>query len=232
MAKTIQPGIYRTLAGFPFGPPGLEKHLRWCAENGREPNLESITKALDDALSLHEDFLRRKWPRPCYFDSPLTLLDAWKRGYERKRGILNPIYPYAKGFELQYVTWDEKDPYHRIDDWQGLGGDGRLEGIVIATDLNGILDISGWMALAVNDFDNKRILTYKPKEEVSDRNQATWRKNTFITNEDPYVTDRKREFPFSSLNPLKTANHTWITIGYSPHDIYNALKQIGFKFPD
>lgn len=237
----IKPGIYRHSAGFPYGPPGLEKHLEWCSQNGREPTLKSIKETLDDALFEHGRYLKKEQgvPSPHFFPTPSDFLKAWQEGY-RIKGRRSILSPRSKGFELQFVTWDESSPYYRIERdgkvlWEAVRDWGVLDGIVIATDINGITDQYGYMCLGVNDLDTQRILAYKPKNEISEENRSKWRKNTFIAEEDIYVTGfidgRKPEFPYTSIAPDKTGLHTWIMIGFSPHDVYNALRKLGFIFP-
>ena len=107
-------------------------------------------------------------------------------------------------------------------------------GIVLATDLNEIIDINGYMALAVNDLDAKKVYSYKPKEKTSSKNQDKWEEKLLLAGEDPYAwadSIDEPEFPFESLNPLKTYPYTWTVIGFTTHDVFNALREIGFKFP-
>ena len=243
--SNIKPGVYRTKIGFPYGPPGLEKHMDWCRENERKPNLKSFKEALDGVLISHEEYLKKEEgvTSPDFFPNPLAFLSAWKEGYKRKRwgGILDPI---SKGFELQFVTWDENSPYYKIEKdgkvlWDAVKWDGSLDGIVVATDLNGITDQVGYMCLGVNDLDNKEVLSYKSDRTlISIKNRQKWRRNTLIAGEDVYVTQfigrssgLAPEFPYSSVNPNKTVKYTWVMIEFSPHDVYDALRNLGFKFP-
>ncbi len=252
--SNIKPGIYRATIGHPWRPPGeegLKQYNKWCQEHNRKPEegrLIPVNELLDHVLYLHDLYITEDGrDLPHFYDSPEQFLRMWHiGGYDdvglKQRGsILNP---HCKGFELQYVTWDENDPFFEIaytkeqggrsqeKIWKGISDMGSLQGIVLATDLNGIIDISGYMALAINDFNNKRVLTYKPKEETSQKNQEKWKYYGLSEDEDPYIWDKGREFPFSSLNPLKTANHTWSVIGFSPDDVYDIFRKLGFTFPE
>ena len=239
-----------------------EEHDR-KVDTKRYSELRSVDDVVKNVIRDHKLFLddrkktarTKKWYHPHFFETPLGFFTAWIDGYsamnEGKRGgILDPL---AKGFELRYATWDKNDPYFQIsyqkrfkdrsgnetisdELWEGTDWLGRMNrGIVLATDLNGIIDINGYMALAVNDLDAKRVYSYKPKEKTSEKNKDNWKEKTLLAGEDPYVladSIDEPEFPFKSLNPLKTVGHTWTAIGFTPHDIFNALREIGFKFPN
>ena len=215
-------GIYRMTAGFPFGEPDLRKHITWCRKNNRKPNLIPIDKKLKEIRSMQDGL---KKGHQYYCEDPLSFFKLWREGLLQRD---------IKGFELQYVNWVEGTPYYKIGEWEGVNDFGRVEGIVIASDLNGLVDDKDFTSLAVNDFDRLRVLAYKPKEEVHEKNKGRWEENLLMENEDPYISwfHKPAEFPFSSLNPLKSAPYTWISVEYSPQEIYNALKDIGIKFPE
>ena len=64
---------------------------------------------------------------------------------------------------------------------------------------------------------------------MSPANQPHWKENTLMTNKDVYM---RHNFPLESVNVLKRVPYTWISVGFTPKQIYDALKEIGFAFPE
>jgi len=74
---------------------------------------------------------------------------------------------------------------------------------------------------------SQRVLTYHEGYEQEIKRNPMGRKQ--LTQNPIYQFGNKsEEFPFSSLNPLKSNVHTWTLINITPEEVYDALRQVGF----
>ncbi len=211
-----------------LGEPDLKKHRKWCKAEGREQSLRPINEELGEILSIHE---RGIFGTPQFFETVDLFLEALMNGY--KTGELGAkLDTRKKGFQLGYVDWDENSPYYRIGDWEGLNQFVAVESILIATDLNGLIDDRDYVSLGINDFDNRRILAYKPREELSNpRLTALWKEKRLMEDEPVYLW-KDENFPFQSKNPLKAAPYNWMMVGLKPQDVYDGFRKPGFVLPE
>ncbi|MDD9954538.1 MAG: hypothetical protein OXR66_09495 [Candidatus Woesearchaeota archaeon] len=216
-------------------PPNLEKHRAFCEELGQEPIARAVTEELLYVLKQHALYHEGEWPVATFYSSPDRFFQAWRDGNEKEIGFQgrgSHLSHLTKGFELQYLRWDEEDPFYTIGDRDGLNFQGMLQGMLIATDMNGIMDSIDHVALGVNDFHNKRVLTYRPHDQVTAANEDNWEEDRLLENDDPYLGLFPATFPFESKNPLKSAPETWSAIGFTPDEIYDGLRSVGIKFPE
>ncbi len=227
-SKKITPGIYHTVLPM-VGEPDLKRHREWCKAEGREPNLRPIDELLEEILSIHK---RGVFGMPEFFGTVDRFLEAWMNGYKTgEHGV--KLHHRTKGFQLEYVDWDENSPLYRIGAWEGLNLFGDVESIIIATDLNGLVDSRDYMSLGINDFGNQRVLAYKPREELSNfRLVDSWKEKGLMEDEPVYLGVGGESFPFKSRNPNKSAPYTWLMVGLQPQDVYDGFRALGFVFQE
>ncbi len=227
-SKRIIPGIYHTILP-PAGEPSLKKHREWCINKERELRLRPIDDLLEEIIRIHNSGVLGM---PQFFGTADSFLEAWMNGYKTGESGVK-LHSRKKGFQLEYVDWDEKSPYYRIGDWEGLDLFGAVESIIIATDLNGLVDDRDYISLGINDFDNRRVLAYKPREKLSNpRLRASWKEKKLMEDEPVYLYVGGESFPFKSKNYLKASPCTWIMAGLKPQDVYDGFRKLGFVFPE
>ena len=233
----ISPGIYRFSHRL-VGRPNLD-----------DPDNDGLIKTLTEVKG-------QKGPDngrlPNYVASPEEFLDLWMKGYGDFPDTAGQypdqghLAPRSKGFELFYVNWHPEDPHHRIGgrEMTRAGGE-RLEYMMIASDINGMNDQSGYMNVGVNDFDHERVLVWrgkKPDEVFEFGGPIPYNELPHIESKPMrddisfYVFNHPDRFPFDSPNLLKSAggggaNGVWTMIGFKPEAVYSKLQDMGFVFP-
>ncbi|MDO8511560.1 MAG: hypothetical protein Q7S55_05350 [Nanoarchaeota archaeon] len=181
---------------------------------------------LDKGLNLHTDDRERfrrnleaisSNPERRYIQTPQQFFERWLNG---RRGEEPQLNEYSRlGFELQMpivktITYDEGAVF------------GRIEGLALASDFGYSSNFGSSLVFAINDISTERALVYSDEEEriktdpLSKKNLRLQRIYGF--------PDGPQEYPFASVNPLKSLEYTWSLINISPEEVYGALKEIGF----
>lgn len=204
--------------------------------------LSVIASRCNRALTFHERSKSDNSLGPHFFETPADFFNAWAHPYKtdadcdsgaNEKSLLGSM---AAGFELQYVNWDMHQRYSRIGQWKGVRKLGpkvrRINSIVVASDFNGMYDKIQSMMLAVNNFNTRTVHSAKPVAYTAERFKEDWHRRVLYADQNPYYWDKKQEFPYESLNPLKSSEYTWTMVGFHPHDAYRALLNLGFKFSD
>lgn len=148
--------------------------------------------------------------------TPDEFFQRWLNGRLDKKPNL-PHYVDCKGFELQI-------PQIRInkrDD--GSVAFGCIEGLVIASDL-GYSDFRDTLVFVLNDIFSKKILIYK-EENIENLDNSNLKKELI-----PKLNFLSCGYPFSSVNPLKSAGYTWTLINILSEEVYESLRKIGFSW--
>lgn len=104
---------------------------------------------------------------------------------------------------------------------------GRIEGLVIVSDFGYSEDFGDSIVLAINDITSQRVLTYHDKDGQETKRNPVGRKQ--LTQSSIYqFRDKPKQYPFTSLNPLKSAYYTWTLVNITPKEVYDTIKKIGF----
>lgn len=134
-----------------------------------------------------------------------------------------------------------------------------LEPIIIIADNNGMNDQYGYLNLGVNDFRTRKVLVFReedlghtdeihlrdrrykqklPTLESKERIRFRPKALTLVTPKNLrddvnyYVWGGSDKFPFHSPNNLKSLHNMWTAVGISPLEIYAAVEDMGFVFPN
>ncbi|MBI2523552.1 hypothetical protein HYW19_04110 [Candidatus Woesearchaeota archaeon] len=151
--------------------------------------------------------------------TPDEFFQRWLNGRSDRKPDLSQ-YVGCKGFELQM-------PQVRIQRFEEGRTFGRIEGLVIASDFGYSGDFGESIVFAINHIPSQRVLTYHDEDGQKIKRDPSGRKQ--LTHEPIYqFGGPPEEFPFASLNPLKSAGYTWTLINVTPKEVYDALKKIGF----
>lgn len=203
---------------------------------------------------------RGHWPKRTYFSGIEDFLDTWKRGYESERSQFGTNkYSNKHGFELFYVNWHPDTPFFKIGDHEGIhymGGErADLRLPIILGDNNGMNDQYGYLNLGVNDFRTQKVLVFRERRfgyedelhlrdkrfKPKNRNQTQKFRKSALTREIPkplrddlhyYCWSGEDRFPFISPNNLKSLHNMWTAVGIDPSEIYKAVEDLGFVFPE
>ncbi|RLC36858.1 hypothetical protein DRH29_03620 [candidate division Kazan bacterium] len=188
-------------------PKGIYRIQFLCTLDGEKLDPEDKAKFEKNLSYIHSNPERR------YVQTPQEFFQAWLNGRLDKTPNLDNT---CKGFELQL-------PNVRIQRFDDGGVFGRVEGLVIASDFGN--DI----VFAINDIPNKRVLTYHDEKGKEIKRNPLGRKE--LTAKPIYrFGNQPEKYPFESLNPLKSANYTWSLVNVSQDEVYQALREIGFKW--
>ena len=174
---------------------------------------------------MHEKGFKRdldyitKHPENGFIQTPDEFFQRWLNGRTDRKPDLSQ-YLSCKGFELQ-------EPQVRIQRFEEGRTFGRIEGLVIASDFGYSGDFGDSVVFAINDIPSQRVLTYRDRDGQETKRNPGGRKQ--LTQNPIYqFGDRPEQYPFGSLNPLKSAGYTWTLVNITPKEVYDALKQIGF----
>ena len=151
--------------------------------------------------------------------TPDEFFQRWLNGrIDRKPDLSH--YLSCKGFELQ-------EPQVRIRRFEDGRTFGRIEGLVIASDFGYSPDFGDDLVFAINDISSQKVLTYRDRDgREAKRNPAGMKQ---LTSGPIYLFwDKPKQYPFASLNPLKSEGYTWTLINITPKEVYDDLKKIGF----
>ena len=155
-----------------------------------------------------------------YIQTPQEFFQRWMNGRLDKTPNLDSL---CKGFELQLPQ--VKFQKQLEDDTRHYG---RIEGLVIASDFGYSGDFHEDMVFAINDIPSKRVLVYRDEDTKKFKAAPLAKKNLIPQRIYPFGKGQE-EFPFESLNPLKSMEYTWSLVNIQPEEVYKALKEIGFN---
>ena len=158
-------------------------------------------------------------PEERLIQTPDEFFQRWLNGRSDRKPDLSQ-YAGCKGFELQ-------EPQVRIQRVEQGRSFGRIEGLVIASDFGYSGDFGDGIVFAINDIPSQRVLTYHDEDGRETKRNPRGRKQ--LTHEPIYrFGGLPEEFPFESLNLLKSADYTWTLVNITSKEVYDALKRIGF----
>lgn len=151
--------------------------------------------------------------------TPNEFFQRWLNGRTDKKPDLSQ-YLGCNGFVLQ-------TPQVRIQIYEDAKTFGKTEGLLIASDCGYTSDFGKSIVFAINDVVTQRVLTYH------DMNGQYIKRNPLGTKQltqDPIYQfgDQPEQYPFKSLNPLKSDSYTWTLVNIAPEEVYDALRKIGF----
>lgn len=151
--------------------------------------------------------------------TPDEFFQRWLNGRSDRKPDLSQ-YARCKGFELQ-------EPQVRIQRFEEGRSFGRIEGLVIASDFGYSGDFRDSIVFAINDIPSRRVLTYHDEDGQRIKKDPKGKKQ--LAPKPIYqFGNEPEEYPFTSLNPLKSTNYTWTLVNIAPEKVYDALKKIGF----
>ena len=166
-------------------------------------DLEYLTKHQEDGL----------------IQTPDEFFQRWLNGRSNRKPDLSQ-YAGCKGFELQM-------PQVRIQRFEEGRSFGRVEGLVIASDFGYSSHFGDSVIFAINDILSQRVLTFYDRDGQQMKENPTGRKQ--LTHKPiNQFGDKPQQYPFVSLNPLKSTSYTWTLVNITPKEIYDAVKKIGF----
>ncbi len=159
-----------------------------------------------------------------YFNSVGEFFEAWIRGYQGFRDSDESYFhDIGKGFELTIPRSRRNEASSREVTY--------LEGILIASDLNGITrDFGGALAFVVNDFPRKRTYTYTADKKAAFSDGG---RRIILSRGALYGREELQQFPYVSGAPIKAASQhaIWTLVHVKQDEVYSVLKKIGFVFP-
>lgn len=151
--------------------------------------------------------------------TPDEFFQRWLNGRSDRKPDLSQ-YVSCKGFELQM-------PQVRIQRFEEGRTFGKIEGLVIASDFGYSSDFGDNIIFAINDIPSQRVLTYHDEDGQEIKRNPSGRKQ--LTQKSIYqIGDKPEQYPFGSLNPLKSLYYTWTLVNITPKEVYDAIKKIGF----
>ncbi|GEM_PF-6034824 len=160
----------------------------------------------------------------CPIDQPgviNTPEEFFMRWLNDRLGIF-PGLPYHDGwygFELQL-------PYTKTTLVEGKTF-GQIGGLVIASDF-AYSDFRSTLVFAINHIPSRRVLVYKDEEAEAIPLDPKGTKR--LLPQRIYFGENSEEYPYESLNPLKSLDYTWSLVNLSPDEVYDALRTIGFTW--
>ena len=143
--------------------------------------------------------------------------EFFQRWLNNRTGMKPNLSQYmdCPGFELQVPQVTRMENF------------GRIDGLVIASDFGYSGDFGDDIVFGINDINLQEALIYRDKEGSSIKANPSGKKQ--LEQKSIYLLGSKpQEFPFASLNPLKSIDYTWTFVNLTPETVYLALKKIGF----
>lgn len=160
-----------------------------------------------------------------YIATPGAFFEQWLRG---RSGRGNGLLPDddCHGFELQLpqARFEQEDDMPGVEDDTRIWG--RIEGMVIASDLGYSGDFRNDLVFVMNDRLSGRTLVYHDADSTHIRAQPRGPKQLRHTS--IYGWGGPPAYPFDSVNPRKSWEYTWSLVHVSHDEVYDALRAIGF----
>jgi len=172
---------------------------------------------------IHERGLRylHSNPEEGYVRSPEEFFERWINTRSGKEPRL--IGSWCGGFELQLP----QAKIFKASDRNFLD----IDGLVIASDFGYTGDFSGRLVFGINHLTSQRVLIYRtPLEKVVDGPAEVPSGEKQLLTGSIYGWGGPVMYPFSSLNPSKSAESTYSLVNIEPEKVYETLREIGFKW--